>query len=117
MTSNISDEGDENCDGGSGQTQKNEHEEIKDSESSVGTPQSSPNNRVHTPPPVFPKVHVTPNKQHRNMKDNRVEEKLLQICEKPEPKHDEDEMVCLSLTVTPEKITHTQKKELSKVQL
>ena len=34
------------------------------------------------------------------MKDNRVEEKLLQIIEKPEPKHDEDEMFCLSLAVT-----------------
>ena len=60
--------------------QGHQHEEIEDSESSAGIPQSSQsssNNRVHIPPHILPKVHVTPGNWHRNMKDNRVEEKLL----------------------------------------
>ena len=44
MSSNISDEGDENhhddSDDGDNKAQQHEHVEIKDSESSVGTPQS-----------------------------------------------------------------------------
>ena len=72
MVSNISDEGDENYDedndDGNSQAQEKEHEEIKDSESSVGTPQSSQSSsrkRVHTPAPILPKVCVTPGKWHR----------------------------------------------------
>ena len=67
MASNISDKGDENhddnSDDGNNQAQEHEHEEIKESEPSVGTPQSfqsSSDNRVHIPPPILPKVHVTP---------------------------------------------------------
>ena len=43
MASNICNEGDENCDDDSddGHSQEHGHEEIKDSESSVSTPQSS----------------------------------------------------------------------------
>ena len=51
------------------------------------------------------------------MKDNRVEEKLLQIIEKPEPKHDEDEMFCLNLAVTLKQITDPQRKQLTKLHL
>ena len=56
MASNISDDGDEShdadSDDGDSQIQEHEHEEIKDIDSSVGTPQSLEslsNNGVHTP--------------------------------------------------------------------
>ena len=67
---------DDDSDDGNSQAQEHEREEIKHSESSVNTPQSSEsssNNRVHTPPPMC----VTQGKQYRNTKYNRVEEKLL----------------------------------------
>ena len=118
--SNISDEGDENSDDnnddGKSQAQEHEHKEIKHRESSVSIPQSSQsssNNRIHTPPPIC----VTPGKWYRNMKYNRVEEKMLHIIEKLKPKHDEDQMFCLGLAVTLKKITDPQRKELIKLQL
>ena len=43
---------------------------------------------------------------HRNIKDNRVEEKLLHIIDKPEPQHDEDDIFCLSLAATLKNITY-----------
>ena len=46
-----------------------------------------------------------------------VEEKLLQIIEKPEPKHDEDQVFCLSLVVTLKMISDPERKELIKLQL
>ena len=124
MSSNIGDEDDENhddnSDDGDSQAQEHEHDKIEDSESSASTPQSSQsssNNMVLTPPHVLPKVDVTPGKLHRKKRNNRVEEKLLQMIEKPEPKHDEDKMFCLSLVATLKKITYLQRKELTKLKL
>ena len=62
-------------------------------------------------------MHVSPGKWHRNTKYNRVEERLLQIIEKPEPKCDKNKMFCLSLVATLKKITKPQRKELTKLQL
>ena len=50
-------------------------------------------------------------------KRDAIEEKLLQIIEKPEKKPDEDEMFCLSLAATFTKIQDPQKKEYTKMML
>ena len=50
-------------------------------------------------------------------KKDAIEDKLLQIIEKPGKKPDEDEMFCLSLAVTLRKIQDPQKKEYTKLQL
>ena len=54
---------------------------------------------------------------HCGPKKDAIEDKLLQIIEKPEKKPDEDEMFCLSLAATLRKIQDPQKKEYMKLQL
>ena len=54
---------------------------------------------------------------HYGPKKDAIEEKLIQIIEKPEKKSNEDEMFCLSLAATLRKIQDPQKKEYTKLQL
>ena len=86
-------------------------ENVVDSECSQSTPASS--QHVYSPPPIRGKIQ--PGKRH--CKESCIEEKLLEIIEKPETKLDEDEMFCLSIAPTLKKIKDPQKKEYAKLQL
>ena len=88
-----------------------DREDVEDSESSQSTPASS--QQVYSPPPIRGKIQ--PGK--RCYKESHIEEKLLEITEKPETKLDEVEMFCLSITSTLKKIKDPQKKEYTKLQL
>ena len=82
-----------------------EKEDVEDSESLQSPPASS--QLVYTPPPITAKIQSG----KRCYKGNHLEEKLLEIIEKPETKLDEDEMFCLSISSTLKKIKDPQKKE------
>ena len=86
--------------------------ETEDSQSSPGT-----SSRLTTPPPLTPVSRPTPGKrmQHGPKKD-AIEEKLLEIIQKPESKPDE-ELFCLSLAAKLRKIKDPQKKEYAQLQL
>ena len=65
--------------------------ETEDSQSSPGT-----SSRLNTPPPLTPVSRPTPGKRMRHgPKKDPVEEKLLDIIQKPESKPDEEEIVLL----------------------
>ena len=87
--------------------------ETEDSQSSPGT-----SSRLTTPPPLTPVSRPTPGKrmQHGPKKDP-VEEKLLEIIQKPESKPDEEELFCLSLAAKLRKIKDPQKREYAQLQL
>ena len=85
----------------------------QDSQSSAGT-----SSRLTMPLPSTPVSRPTPEKrmQHGPKKDS-VEEKLLEIIQKPESKPDEEELFCLSLAAKLRKIKDPQKKEYAQLQL
>ena len=87
--------------------------ETEDSQSSPGT-----SSRLTTPLPLTPVSRPTPGKrmQHGPKKDP-VEEKLLEIIQKPESKPDEEELFCLSLAAKLRKIKDPQKREYAQLQL
>ena len=87
--------------------------ETEDSQSSPGT-----SSRLTTPLPLTPVSRPTPGKrmQHRPKKDP-VEEKLLEIIQKPESKPDEEELFCLSLAAKLRRIKDPQKREYAQMQL
>ena len=87
--------------------------ETEDSQSSPGT-----SSRLNTPPPLTPVSRPTPGKrmQHGPKKDP-VEEKLLEIIQKPESKPDEEELFCLSLAAKLRRIKDPQKREYAQMQL
>ena len=95
-------------------------DEMKDSQSSAGnsSQSQSSSNRVTTPPSLTPCRRPTPGKRMcYSPKKDAIEDKLLQIIEKPEKKCDEDEMFYLSLAATLRKIQDPQKKEYTKLEL
>ena len=64
--------------------------ETEDSQSSPGT-----SSRLTTPLPLTPVSRPTPGKRMRHgPKKDPVEEKLLEIIQKPESKPDEEELFC-----------------------
>ena len=82
------------------------------------TQSQSSHNRVTTLPPLTPSRGPTLGKMMcYSPKKDAVEDKLLQIIEKPEKKPREDEMFCLILAATLRKIQDPQKKEYTKLQL
>ena len=87
--------------------------ETEDNQSSAGT-----SSRLTTPLPLTPVSRPTPGKrmQHGPKKDP-VEEKLLEIIQKPESKPDEEELFCLSLAAKLRKIKDPQKRECAQLQL
>ena len=87
--------------------------ETEDSQSSPGT-----SSRLTTPPPLTPVSRPTPGKrmQHGPKKDT-VEEKLLEIIQKPESKPDEEELFCLSLAAKLRRNKDPQKGEYAQLQL
>ena len=85
--------------------------DVVESESSQPTPASS--QHVYSPPPIRGKIQLG----KRHYKESCIEEKLLEIIEKPETKLDEDEMFCLSIAVASKKIKDPQKIEYVKLQL
>ena len=70
------------------------------------------------PLPSTPVSRPTPGKrmQHGPKKD-AIEEKLLEIIQKPESKPDEEELFCLSLAAKLRKIKDPKKKEYTQLQL
>ena len=88
-----------------------DREDVEDSGSSQFTPASS--QWLYSPPPITGKIQ--PRKRH--YKESCIEEKLLEIIEKPETKLDEDEMFCLSIAAALKKIKDPQQKEYVKLQL
>ena len=85
-----------------------DREDVEDSGSSQSTPASS--QQVYSPPPIRGKIQ--PGK--RNYKESHIEEKLLEIIEKPETKLDENEMFCLSIASTLKKIKDPPKERICK---
>ena len=87
--------------------------ETEDSQSSPGT-----SSRLTTPLPLTPVSRPTPGKriQHGPKKDI-IEEKLLEIIQKPESKPDEEELFCLNLAAKLRKIKDPQKREYAQLQL
>ena len=87
--------------------------EMEDSQSSASS------NRVITPPPLTPYRRPTPGKgmHYGPNKRDPIEEKLLKIIEKPENESDEDEMFCLSLVASLQKIPRPSKEGVYKVVL
>ena len=71
-----------------------DREDVEDSGSSNSTPASS--QQAYSPPPIRGKMQ--PGK--RCYKESCIEEKLLEIMEKPKTKLDENEMFCLSIAST-----------------
>ena len=87
--------------------------ETEDSQSSPGT-----SSRLTTPPPLTPVSRPTPGKRMRHgPKKDPVEEKLLDIIQKPESKPDEEELFCLSLAAKLRRIKDPQKREYAQMQL
>ena len=87
--------------------------ETEDSQSSPGT-----SSRLNTPPPLTPVSRPTPGKKMRHgPKKDPVEEKLLDIIQKPESKPDEEELFCLSLAAKLRRIKDPQKREYAQMQL
>ena len=87
--------------------------ETEDSQSSPGT-----SSRLNTPPPLTPVSRPTPGKRVRHgPKKDPVEEKLLEIIQKPESKPDEEELFCLSLAAKLRRIKDPQKREYAQMQL
>ena len=80
-------------------------EDVEDSGFSQSTPASS--QWVYSPLPIRGKVQLG----KRHYKESCIEEKLLEIAEKPETKLDENEMFCLSIASILKKIKDPQKKE------
>ena len=89
--------------------------EMEESQSSA----SASSNRVITPPPLTPCRRPTPGKRKHYGPNKRdaIEEKLLQIIEKPEKQPDEDEIFCLSLATFLRNIQDPQRKEYTKLLL
>ena len=87
--------------------------ETEDNQSSPGT-----SSRLTTPLPLTPVSRPTPGKrmQHSPKKD-ALEEKLLEIIQKPESKPDEEELFSLSLAAKLRKIKDPQKREYAQLQL
>ena len=87
--------------------------ETEDSQLSAGT-----SSRLPTPPPSTPASRPTPAKrmQHSPKKD-AIEEKLLEIIQKPKSKPDEEELFCLSLAAKLRKIKNPKKKVYAQLQL
>ena len=87
--------------------------ETEDSQSSPGT-----SSRLTTPPPLTPVSRPMPGKRMRHgPKKDPVEEKLLEIIQKPESKPDEEELFCLSLAAKLRRIKDHQKREYAQMQL
>ena len=87
--------------------------ETEDSQSSPGT-----SSRLNTPPPLTHVSRPTPGKRMRHgPKKDPVEEKLLEIIQKPESKPDEEELFCLSLAAKLRRIKDPQKREYAQMQL
>ena len=67
-----------------------------ETEDSQSSPETS--SRLTTPLPLTPVSRPTPGKRMQHSpKNDPVEEKLLEIIQKPESKPDEEELFCLSL--------------------
>ena len=87
--------------------------ETEDSQSSPGT-----SSRLNTPLPLTHVSRPTPGKRMRHgPKKDPVEEKLLDIIQKPESKPDEEELFCLSLAAKLRRIKDPQKREYAQMQL
>ena len=87
--------------------------ETEDSQSSPGT-----SSRLNTPLPLTPVSRPTPGKRMRHgPKKDPIEEKLLDIIQKPESKPDEEELFCLSLAAKLRRIKDPQKREYAQMQL
>ena len=80
---------------------------MEDSQSTASTS----SNRVTTPPPLTPCRRPTPDKRMHCGQNKRdaIEERLLQIIEKPEKEPDEDEKFCQSLANLSEEKSKTLK--------
>ena len=87
--------------------------ETGDSQSSPGT-----SSRLTSPLLLTPASRPIPGKRmwHSPKKD-AIEEKLLEIIQKPESEPDEEELFCLSLAAKLRKIKDPQKKDYAQLQL
>ena len=87
--------------------------ETEDSQSSAGT-----SSRLTTPPPSTPLGRPPPGKRMRHgPKKDAVEDKLLEIIQKPESKPDEEELCGLSIAAKLRKIKDPKRKEYAMLQL
>ena len=119
--SNVADEGEEDKSNNEGQEQVSDNldsqidDKMEDSQSTA----SASSNRVTSPPPLTPCRRPTPGKRMccgQNKRDD-IEERLLQIIEKPEKEPDEDEKFCQSLATSLRKLQDLQRKEYTKLRL
>ena len=119
--SNVTDEGEEDNSHNKGQEQVSDNldsqidDEMEDSQSTASTS----SNRVTSPPPLTPCRRPTLGKRMHCGQNKRdvIEERLLQIIEKPEKEPDEDEKFCQSLATSLRKIQDPQRKEYTKFRL
>ena len=87
--------------------------ETEDSQSFSGT-----SSRLTIPLPSTLMSRPTPGKRMQHSpKKVAIEEKLLEIIQKPESKPDEEELFCLSLAAKLRKIKDPKKKEYTQLQL
>ena len=87
--------------------------QIDDEMEDLQSTASASSNRVTSPPPLTPCRRPTPGKRMHCGQNKRdaIEERLLQIIEKPEKELDEDEKFCQSLATSLRKIQDPQRKE------
>ena len=119
--SNVVDEGEEDKSDDKGQEQVFDNldtqivDEMEDSQSTA----SASSNTATTPPPLTPCRRPTPGKRMHCGQNKRdaIEDRLLQIIEKPEKEPDEDEKFCQSLATSLRKIQDLQRKEYIKLRL
>ena len=118
---NVADEGEEDKSDNKGLEQVSDNldsqidDEMEDSQSTA----SASSNRVTSPPPLTPCRRPTAGKRMHCGQNKRdaIEERLLQIIEKPEKKPDEDKKFCQSLATSLRKIQDPQRKEYTKLRL
>ena len=119
--SNVADEGEEDKSDNEGQKEVSDNldsqidDEMEDSQLTASTS----SNWVTTPPPLTPRRRPTSGKRMHcgQNKGDAIEERLLQIIEKPEKEPDEDEKFCQSLATSLRKIQDPQRKEYTKLRL
>ena len=119
--SNVADEGEEDKSDNEGQEQVSDNldsqidDEMEDSQSTA----SASSNRVTSPPPLTPHRRPTPGKRMHCGQNKRdaIEERVLQIIEKPEKEPDEDDKFSQSLATSLRKIQDPQRKDYTKLRL
>ena len=119
--SNVADEGEEDKSDNEGREQVSDNldsqidDEMEDSQSTA----SASSNGVTSPPPLTPCRRPTPGKKMHCGQNKRdaIEERLVQIIEKPEKEPDEDEKFCQILATSLRKIQDPQRKEYTKLRL